>query len=182
MYIMLPLTTAHYDALADLLHRRNQREKQTSTTITDGTPLLRLAAGPHPRTQPIGMWEDNQLLAAFALVQGPSATGWTRDERAEPAWTVHQAFADPAHNRLGRLATLWITDHAARHPDPPRWIRCTAPHPRLAWYLERHCGWTPVRTTPGRHHTLLQKPPQHIEHFSQLVTTGIQLTAKQPPT
>ncbi|WP_328965703.1 hypothetical protein [Streptomyces virginiae] len=125
------------------------------------------------------MWEDDQLVGAFALAEGPDAAGWTADERAEPSWMVSLAFTDPDHNRLGRLATLWIGDYAARQNTPPVWIRCAVPDPEVAWYLERGFGWARVRTARnkvGYLNSLLQRAPERIEHFDLLVTTGAEFT------
>ncbi|MFF3675937.1 hypothetical protein ACFYYS_18435 [Streptomyces sp. NPDC002120] len=176
---MLPLTTSDWDPLADLVHRRNDHEKRIRTATPDGSYLLRLAADPQPDIQLIGMWEDDQLVGAFALAEGPDAAGWTEDECAEPSWMVSLAFTDPDHNRLGRLATLWIGDHAARQNTPPVWIRCAVRDPEVAWYLERGCGWARVRTARnkvGYLNSLLQRAPEQIEHFDLLVTTGAEFT------
>ncbi|WP_030731795.1 hypothetical protein [Streptomyces sp. NRRL S-237] len=178
MYSMLPLTTSDWDPLADLVHRRNDHEKRIRTATTDGSSLLRLAADPQPDIQLIGMWEDAQLVGAFALAEGADAAGWTEDERAEQSWMVRLAFTDPDHNRLGRLATLWIGDYAARQNTPPLWIRCAVPDQEVAWYLERQCGWALVRTArdkAGYRNFLLQRAPERIEHFDLLVTTGAEL-------
>ncbi len=178
MYSMQPLPPSDWDSLADLVHRRNDHEKRIRTATSDGSSLLRLAADPQPDIQLIGMWEDDQLVGAFALAEGPDAAGWTEDERAEPSWMVRLAFTDPDHNRLGRLATLWIGDYAARHDAAPLWIRCAVPHQKVAWYLERRFGWALVGTArdrAGRRNSLLQRAPERIEHFDLLVTTGSEL-------
>lgn len=178
MYSMQPLATSDWDDLADLVHRRTDYEKRVRTATTDGSSLLRLAADPQPDIQLIGMWEDDQLVAAFALESGPDTAGWNEDERAEPSWMVRLAFTDPEHSRLARLATLWIGDTAARQSTPPLWIRCAVPEPKVAWYLERECGWTLVRKARDRVgylNSLLQRPPERIEHFDLLVTTGADL-------
>ncbi|MFI6004930.1 hypothetical protein ACIA98_31755 [Streptomyces sp. NPDC051366] len=88
---------------------------------------------------------------------------------------VRLAFTDPQHVRLGQLATLWISDYAARQTTPPLWIRCAVPEPKVAWYLERERGWTLVRKARdkiGYVNSLLQRAPERIEHFDLLVTTG----------
>ncbi|MGW6413158.1 hypothetical protein ACWF95_39470 [Streptomyces vinaceus] len=179
MYAMLLLTILDWVPLADLVRRRTDHEKRIRAAATEGSPLLGLAADPQPNTQLIGMWEDNQLVGAFALTEGPDASGWTAAELAEPSWMVRHAFTDPEHARLGRLATLWIGDYAARQDTPPLWIRCAVPEPKVAWYLERECGWTLVRKAHGRAgylNSLLQRAPERIEHFDLLVTTGADLT------
>ncbi|MFE5539134.1 hypothetical protein ACFQ78_25770 [Streptomyces sp. NPDC056519] len=176
---MLLLTPSDWDPLADLVHRRTDHEKRIRNAATDSSSLLRLAADPQPDIQLIGMWEDDQLVGAFALAEGPDAAGWTVDERAEPSWMVRRAFTDPDHARLGRLATLWIGDYAARQNTSPLWIRCAVPEPKVAWYLERECGWTLVRKARNRVgylNSLLQRAPERIEHFDLLVTTGADLT------
>ncbi|MFG2483518.1 hypothetical protein ACGFSI_12280 [Streptomyces virginiae] len=77
--------TSDWDPLADLVHRRTDHEKQIRTAATDGSSLLRLAANPEPDIQLIGMWEDDQLVGAFAISEGPDAAEWTEDVRAEPS-------------------------------------------------------------------------------------------------
>lgn len=127
---MLPLTTSDWDPLADVVHRCNDHEKRARTATTDGSSLLHLAADLQPDIQLVGMWEENQLVGALAPVEGADASGWTEGERAEQSWLARLAFTDPDLNRLGRLATLWLGDCAARQNTPTAVDPLCRPRPR----------------------------------------------------
>ncbi|WP_329202867.1 MULTISPECIES: hypothetical protein [unclassified Streptomyces] len=83
------------------------------------------------------------------------------------------ALTDPEHNRLGRLATLWIGDYAVRRT--PRLCGSAVPSQtkrRLVPSAPVPGGVRTARDTVGYLNFLLQKAAEPIEHLDLLVTTG----------
>ncbi|RST03472.1 hypothetical protein [Streptomyces sp. WAC05950] len=181
MYLMQQLTNEDREPVSRLIRdRQDHDEREGRPTWDDGSVLLRLMSAPDPATQLVGMWEDEQLVAALAMRHGDPGGAWTDDERAEPSWGLRLVHTHPEHRRLGRLITLWAGDYAARQDRPPTWIRCSVRDMNVAWYLERTCGWAAVRKRhdPSGVLTCLQRAPEHIDHFDLMVATGTELWAE----
>lgn len=106
---------------------------------------------------------------------GGVPAGWTAEERRERTWTVAMCHTHPAvrADRTGWLMSMWISDCAARQPDPPAWLRCAVPGRVLARHYRDTLGWCPVRTVQDPdlgHVTLMQCRPRTSSGVSVLVS------------
>ncbi|MFD3539653.1 hypothetical protein ACFWUQ_09145 [Streptomyces sp. NPDC058662] len=191
MYVMKPLATADTAAVDKLIaarmdfqianHHRPRGEglglRDVVTGAGAGTGLHDAAAGT-PSSAPddggtaIGMWEDEELVAAFVLQHAAPQQGWTIEEREEPTLLVAHAYSLPGQTLLGRLTALWLSDYAARQHKQP-WVRCTVQEQALAWRLARSCGWRHVRDVHDIHGNfhLMQRPPERANRLEVVVTS-----------
>lgn len=190
MYVMKPLATADTAAVDKLItartdfqianHHRPRGEglglRDTVTGAGTGTGLRDAAdntpTGPDDGSRAIGMWEDEELVAAFVLQHAAPQHGWTTEEREEPTLLVAHAYSLPGQTLLGRLTALWLSDYAARQHERP-WVRCTVQEQALAWRLVRSCGWRLVRDVNEIHGNfhLMQRPPERANRLEVVVTS-----------
>lgn len=188
MYVMKPLVPADTEAVDTLIAARMDfqianhhrpcgeglglRDAVTGADGGQNDATTNILTGPEHGKRAIGMWEDDELAAAFVLQRAAPQHGWTVEEREEPTLLVSHAYSMPGHTLIGRLTALWLSDYAARQPDQP-WIRCTVQEQALAWRLVRSCGWRHVRDANDTHGTrhLLQRPPARADRLSVVVSS-----------
>ncbi|MFG2234903.1 hypothetical protein ACGFNX_33765 [Streptomyces sp. NPDC048723] len=190
MYVMTPLATADTAAVDKLIAARMEFQiANRHRPRGEGGGLRDVVTGAGTRNAPhdaatgaqntsddgrtaIGMWEDEELVAAFVLQCAAPQPGWTIAERAEPTLLVSHAYSLPGQTLLGRLTALWLSDYAARQHEQP-WVRCTVQERALAWRLVRSCGWRHVRDVNDTHSTihLMQRPPERVDRLGVVVTS-----------
>lgn len=185
MYLMRPLSQADRPLVDTLLVARTRWAQQHNRPHHGhNLALLNLIEDIHEDTEVIGMLEDSDLIGVLALDRDAPLVGWTAAEREEPALTVSSAITHPARHgeRLARLASLWLSDYAARLPGPLDWVRTAVPDSELATYLQVVCGWHLVRgsrdpdghlayrlqlrvqTTPALHHLVAGSAELATQH------------------
>nr|WSX47587.1 hypothetical protein OG409_00480 [Streptomyces sp. NBC_00974]WSX54269.1 hypothetical protein OG409_38435 [Streptomyces sp. NBC_00974] len=182
MYAMRVLTSKHWPSLDLLIQARQKLQLDCGHVLSGEAAALVDVARlmPDPGMLPVGLWDDDALVAAFALERAvPVMPGWTEQEHTEPSLLVSHAHAHPEHERLFRLITPWLCDYAARLDDPPDWVRCTVRTPEIAEYLHEACGWHLIRTHRGwdRPRYLLQCAPQRSA-IGSLIHSGDLLAAE----
>ncbi|MFB6583344.1 hypothetical protein ACFCYC_39060 [Streptomyces sp. NPDC056402] len=175
MYVMKPLTTADTRTVDELIDGRTAFQIARSHRFRgEGIGLRDVVTGTDrdDGMKAVGMWEDENLLAAFVLQHAAPQNGWTIKEREEPTLLVSHAHSLPGQGLLGRLAALWLSDYAARQQLQP-FVRCTVRERALAWRLARSCGWRHVREVrDGRGDLhLLQRFPERLQRLEVVVTS-----------
>ncbi|WP_030388000.1 hypothetical protein [Streptomyces sp. NRRL S-241] len=175
MYVMKPLTTTDTRAVDGLIDSRMEFQiahGHRSGREGNGLRDVVTGAGPDDGRKAVGMWEDENLLAAFVLQRAAPQHGWTIEEREQPTLLVSHAHSLPRQSLLGRLAALWLSDYAARQQQQPL-VRCMVREQALAWRLKRTCGWRHVREIRdglGALH-LLQRFPERSQRLEVVVSS-----------
>ncbi|MFG2483361.1 hypothetical protein ACGFSI_11470 [Streptomyces virginiae] len=129
-----------------------------------------------------GLFDDDHLVAMWELDLTSPGPGWSASERQEGCDGVLLLRADPVQPRAEQLVTLWLTDHLARRPCPPAWLRWSLPFDEPAALAARSWGWQEVRHAHGYH--LLQLVPELRPTLSLLIANHDQpepaLTRSRP--
>lgn len=120
-----------------------------------GTAVLGLLGQPATNARVICLTneEDDQILGCSVLLTTtPASPGWTAFERRERSWGMAMSHTHPdfRSDHIGWLMTMWVSDYAARQPDPPQWVRCRVPHRKLTAHYNNKLGWQLVRITTAR--------------------------------
>ncbi|WP_331720497.1 hypothetical protein OG851_42775 (plasmid) [Streptomyces sp. NBC_00161] len=174
MYLMTLLTPDHASALNRLLALRMDWLAENGHPLSgESSSLMELVRLPEPEPGlvPVGMWDGERLVAAFAVQSTAPMDGWTLEERQEPSLVLSLAHTLPGEPGLGAILVAGLCDYEARMPAPPTWIRCTVRPRALAKHLEEG-GWARVREVSrsyGDSHHLLQRPARLAEHTTLLV-------------
>ncbi|QKZ23890.1 hypothetical protein [Streptomyces chartreusis] len=148
-----------------------------------GTAVLGLLGQPAANARVVCLVdkEDRHIFGCNVLLTTtPASTDWTAAERREHSWGMTMSHTHPAflRDRIGWLITIWVADYAARQPDPPQWVRCRVPHPRLMAHYRDELGWQLVRTVLDRDRrgvALMQRRPESISAVSALIASSMPL-------
>ncbi|MEU9943647.1 hypothetical protein [Streptomyces lavendulae] len=168
MLVMRPITSKYLPDLNQLIWVRQENQLKRRQAIGgEGSALIDLVRlEPDPELRPVGMWDDNNLVAAFVLQCAQPGTGWSEWGRGGPSLLVSHAHTHPEERARFKIITPWLRDYAARAVDGPTWPRCTVRDLKLAEYLEQQCGWRCVGSVVRgweRPRYLLEAVPECIE-------------------
>lgn len=182
MYVMKPLIAPDMTAVDRLIAARMEFQLAKGHLPRGEGPALRDAItradargdtpGAHDGRTAIGMWDCEQLVAAFLIQHAAPRNGWTVEEREQPTLPASHALSLPGQTILGRLATLWLSDYAARQHHQPL-VRCVVRDQALAWRLVRTCRWLHVREVTSLHGTLhlMQRSPERVERLEVVLSS-----------
>jgi hypothetical protein len=176
---MRPVTLADLTPVAAMIaDRQLWLLERGKCSYGQGTAVLGLIGRPIEASTVVGLFrkEDSQVLGCSVLLSAaPAAPGWTAAELRERTWIVTMSHAHPAFrsDRIGWLMTMGVGDYAARHPDPPQWLRCRVPAALVAHYRDQ-LGWQVVRTRRDQDRgqvSLMQRRPESSRGTAALITS-----------
>ncbi|MEU0341884.1 hypothetical protein ABZ092_23740 [Streptomyces bobili] len=180
MYVMRRVSTADLEPVTAMIEER-ERWLRERGKHSYGQPnaVLGLIGQPDGTATVIGLFKEQDepvvLGCSVLFCSASAAPGWTSAERRERAWIMTMTHTHPAfrRDRIGWLMTMWVSDYAARRPDPPEWVRCRVPEPLMAHYRDQ-LGWQLVRTNRDQELgqvSLMQRRPESSHGASALITS-----------
>ncbi|MFE6939704.1 N-acetyltransferase [Streptomyces chartreusis] len=179
---MREATSADLERIRSMIKARELWLRKRGTySYGQGTAVLGLLGQPAANARVICLLdkEDTQVLGCSVLFTTMHASpGWTADERRERSWGMAMSHTHPDFrgNLIGWLMTVWVSDYAARQSDPPQWLRCRVPHPRLIAHYRDTLGWQPVRTIPDQDRrgvALMQRRPEPSPGVAGIIANSV---------